>query len=89
MVSDPCTSESPLLTGLGILGVGFKRFGSEEKLVEDPIHHLYEIYVKINKVITDEAEAEKAKVEAEGKKFEEYNKQVSYYLSAFSSYCSC
>lgn len=61
----------------GILGVGFKRFGSEEKLVEDPIHHLFEIYVKINAVITEEAEQEKAKAEAAGQKFDEHNKQAS------------
>ncbi|TGZ84166.1 arginyl-tRNA synthetase [Ascodesmis nigricans] len=60
----------------GILGVGFKRFGSEQKLIDDPIHHLYEIYVQINKVITEEAEIEKAKAEAEGKKFDKYNKQT-------------
>ncbi|KAI5804586.1 hypothetical protein EDC01DRAFT_610726 [Geopyxis carbonaria] len=46
----------------GILSVGFNRFGSEEKLVEDPIHHLYEVYVAINKVIEAEKEAEKAKL---------------------------
>ncbi|GAA5944220.1 hypothetical protein JCM1841_003037 [Sporobolomyces salmonicolor] len=33
----------------GILAVGFERYGSEEKLAEDAITHLYEVYVKINK----------------------------------------
>ena len=32
----------------GILAVGFEKFGSEEKLKEDPIKHLFEVYVKIN-----------------------------------------
>ncbi|GAA6042570.1 hypothetical protein JCM8097_003136 [Rhodosporidiobolus ruineniae] len=32
----------------GILAVGFERYGSEEKLKEDAITHLYEVYVKIN-----------------------------------------
>lgn len=32
----------------GILAVGFERYGSEEKLLEDAITHLYDVYVKIN-----------------------------------------
>ncbi|KAK4048753.1 arginyl-tRNA synthetase [Microbotryomycetes sp. JL201] len=32
----------------GLLAVGYERYGSEEKLKEDPISHLYEVYVKIN-----------------------------------------
>ncbi|KAK4053001.1 arginyl-tRNA synthetase [Microbotryomycetes sp. JL221] len=32
----------------GLLAVGFERYGSEDKLREDPISHLYEVYVKIN-----------------------------------------
>ncbi|GAA5933177.1 arginine--tRNA ligase [Sporobolomyces koalae] len=32
----------------GILAVGFEKYGSEEKLREDAITHLYEVYVKIN-----------------------------------------
>lgn len=34
---------------VGLLAVGFNRFGSEEHLSRDPIQHLYEVYVKINK----------------------------------------
>lgn len=41
----------------GILAVGFKRFGSEEKLLADPINHLFEVYVKVNQEITSEKEA--------------------------------
>ncbi|KAF9978937.1 hypothetical protein BGZ75_009861 [Mortierella antarctica] len=32
----------------GLLAVGFERYGSEEKLLEDPIKHLFDVYVKIN-----------------------------------------
>lgn len=40
----------------GVLGVGFERYGSIEKLESDAINHLFEVYVAINKDI----EAEKA-----------------------------
>lgn len=33
----------------GLLAVGLKLFGSEKKLQEDPINHLFEVYVKTNK----------------------------------------
>ena len=33
----------------GLLAVGYTRYGDEEKLVADPIHHLFDIYVAINK----------------------------------------
>jgi arginyl-tRNA synthetase len=46
----------------GILGVGFKRYGSEELLVKDPIRHLFDVYVKINSVIKEEKEAEAEKL---------------------------
>lgn len=49
----------------GILGVGFARFGSESQLESDPIQHLFEVYVKINKVITEEKEASKAETGVE------------------------
>ncbi|MEE6476278.1 hypothetical protein FKM82_011030 [Ascaphus truei] len=32
----------------GLLGVGFRRFGCEEKLQANPLQHLFEVYVKIN-----------------------------------------
>lgn len=41
----------------GILGVGFARYGSEEELKTNAIQHLFDVYVKINKDITDEKEA--------------------------------
>lgn len=34
---------------IGLLAVGFEKYGSEAELEEDPIKHLYEVYVKINK----------------------------------------
>lgn len=40
----------------GLLAVGFDRYGSEEKLQEDPIKHLYDVYVKINADATKEIE---------------------------------
>ncbi|GMM34498.1 arginine--tRNA ligase [Saccharomycopsis crataegensis] len=41
----------------GVLAVGFERYGSQEKLSTDPINHLFEVYVKINKDITEEKES--------------------------------
>lgn len=40
----------------GILAVGFAKYGSEEALEQDPINHLFEVYVKINKDATEEGE---------------------------------
>lgn len=40
----------------GLLAVGFKKYGSEEKLASDPINHLFDVYVQINRDISDEAE---------------------------------
>ncbi|KAJ1979337.1 arginyl-tRNA synthetase, partial [Dimargaris verticillata] len=33
----------------GLLAVGFERHGSKQALEDDPIHHLYEVYVQINR----------------------------------------
>ncbi|KAF9578419.1 hypothetical protein BGW38_005780 [Lunasporangiospora selenospora] len=33
----------------GLLAIGFEKYGSEEKLLEDPIKHLFDVYVEINK----------------------------------------
>ncbi|KAF2178010.1 arginyl-tRNA synthetase [Zopfia rhizophila CBS 207.26] len=38
----------------GLLALGFKMFGDDKSLEEDPIHHLYQIYVKINQMLADE-----------------------------------
>ncbi|KAI8368287.1 uncharacterized protein BYT42DRAFT_539504 [Radiomyces spectabilis] len=53
----------------GLLAVGFARHGSEEKLLSDPIKHLYDVYVQINRdaeenpAIHDEARAYFKKME--------------------------
>ncbi|KAI8059871.1 arginyl-tRNA synthetase [Gongronella butleri] len=33
----------------GLLAVGFGKYGDHDELRRDPIHHLYDVYVKINK----------------------------------------
>uniref|UniRef100_A0A7N8YCU9 Probable arginine--tRNA ligase, mitochondrial n=1 Tax=Mastacembelus armatus TaxID=205130 RepID=A0A7N8YCU9_9TELE len=33
----------------GLLGAGFGQFGSEEKLKQNPLQHLFEVYVRMNK----------------------------------------
>ncbi|KAF9408564.1 hypothetical protein BGZ94_002270, partial [Podila epigama] len=53
----------------GLLAVGFERYGSEEKLLEDPIKHLFDVYVKVNadakenEAVHDEARAYFKKME--------------------------
>jgi hypothetical protein len=41
----------------GILAVGFKKYGSHEKLKASPIRHLLEVYVKANSDESIRAEA--------------------------------
>jgi arginyl-tRNA synthetase len=36
------------MRGVGILAVGFEKYGSEAELEADAITHLYDVYVKIN-----------------------------------------
>ncbi|KAI9227942.1 MAG: hypothetical protein DHS80DRAFT_27419 [Piptocephalis tieghemiana] len=55
-VHDACGYETIAMNYLGdwgkqygLLAVGFSRYGNAEKLVKDPIKHLYEVYVAINK----------------------------------------
>ncbi|SCU98445.1 LAFA_0G17964g1_1 [Lachancea sp. 'fantastica'] len=40
----------------GLLAVGFERYGSEEALKNDPIKHLYDVYVRVNKDIEAEGD---------------------------------
>ena len=47
----------------GVLALGFKKYGSEEELVKNPIGHLYDVYVRISADARDEAEDVKAKKE--------------------------
>ena len=39
----------------GLLANGYKEFGSEEELEKNPIGHLFDVYVKVNKVVTEQA----------------------------------
>ncbi|TFK96258.1 hypothetical protein BDV98DRAFT_516134 [Pterulicium gracile] len=36
-------------TQFGLIATGFEKYGSQERLEANPIHHLFEIYVQINK----------------------------------------
>ena len=38
----------------GLLALGFKSFGHEKALEDDPIQHLYQIYVKVNHLLAEE-----------------------------------
>lgn len=72
----------------GLLALGFEKYGNEEALQVDPINHLYEIYVKINKDLTAEKE-EIGKLEAEGKdashiKNEGLDEQARRYFKAMT-----
>ena len=40
----------------GLLAVGFNKYGDEKKLEADPINHLFEVYVQINKDVESEKE---------------------------------
>lgn len=50
----------------GILAVGYERYGNEEALAQDPINHLFEIYVRVNKEIAEEKE-EAERLQKDGK----------------------
>ncbi|XP_049851708.1 probable arginine--tRNA ligase, cytoplasmic isoform X1 [Schistocerca gregaria] len=39
----------------GLLALGYERFGSEEELSRNPIYHLFDIYVKANKVCEEDS----------------------------------
>lgn len=47
----------------GVLAIGYQRFGDEKELEQNPIGHLYNVYVKISAISTDEQEVLKAKKE--------------------------
>ncbi|KAL4939636.1 hypothetical protein BDV06DRAFT_198524 [Aspergillus oleicola] len=38
----------------GLLANGFKMFGDEEKLLQNPIGHLFDVYVKINGIVSEQ-----------------------------------
>ena len=60
----------------GLLANAFEKYGSEEKLKADPIGHLFDIYVEINKASKPEEDAIKEKKE-ELKQAEEYKKDTT------------
>lgn len=73
----------------GLLALGFEKYGSEEALLADPINHLFEIYVKISKDLSNEKE-EITKLEAEGKdasqiKNEGLDEQARRYFKAMTN----
>ncbi|OCF75731.1 arginine-tRNA ligase [Kwoniella mangroviensis CBS 8886] len=43
-------------TQYGLLSVGFDKFGDEQELIKDPIHHLFQVYVKINNAKAEQKE---------------------------------
>ncbi|XP_061479277.1 probable arginine--tRNA ligase, mitochondrial isoform X2 [Rhineura floridana] len=43
----------------GLLGAGFQQFGSEEKLKSNPLRHLFEVYVQVNKASEEEESIKK------------------------------
>ncbi|WBW71413.1 mitochondrial and cytoplasmic arginine-tRNA ligase Rrs1/Mrs1 [Schizosaccharomyces osmophilus] len=53
----------------GLLAIGFKRYGNDKELEENPMRHLYDVYVKINADATAEEEKiqqESAEAESKG-----------------------
>uniref|UniRef100_A0A5F9C106 Probable arginine--tRNA ligase, mitochondrial n=1 Tax=Oryctolagus cuniculus TaxID=9986 RepID=A0A5F9C106_RABIT len=44
----------------GLLGTGFQLFGYEEKLQSNPLQHLFEIYVQVNKEAADDKSVAKS-----------------------------
>lgn len=47
----------------GLLGAGFERFGSEEKLRTQPLEHLFEVYVRVNREAESDASVRPAAAE--------------------------
>ncbi|WVW85335.1 arginine-tRNA ligase [Kwoniella bestiolae CBS 10118] len=43
-------------TQYGLLSVGFDKYGDEQELIKDPIHHLFQVYVKINNAKAEQKE---------------------------------
>jgi arginyl-tRNA synthetase len=66
----------------GVLAVGFQRYGNEEDLKQNPIAHLFEVYVKINQDMGEE-EKEMKKIEEEIKNRRSKNEDVAEQQVAF------
>lgn len=73
----------------GVLALGFQKYGSEEELQKDPINHLFEVYVKINKDIESEggslpeAESTDGQARAYFKKMEDGDEEALKYWKRF------
>ncbi|KAI2616951.1 arginyl-tRNA synthetase [Hypomontagnella submonticulosa] len=59
---------------IGLLGVGWDKFGSEEEFQMDPMHHLFDVYQKINNIFKPEKEASR-KARDEGRDTAEIESQ--------------
>ncbi|RMZ70184.1 hypothetical protein GMOD_00000244 [Pyrenophora seminiperda CCB06] len=70
----------------GLLALGFKMFGDDKVLEGDPIHHLYQIYVKINSLLADERkeieQLEKDRKDASKLRNEGLDEQARKYFKA-------
>lgn len=42
----------------GLLAIAYHRWGNAEDLKKDPINHMFDLYVRINKMVSEEAEAD-------------------------------
>ncbi|CAM4532422.1 unnamed protein product [Lepidochelys olivacea] len=43
----------------GLLGAGFQQFGNEDKLKSNPLEHLFEVYVQVNKAAAEDENIKK------------------------------
>lgn len=58
----------------GLLAIGFERYGNEKSLAEDPINHLFDVYVRINKDIEMEGDSLPMEESTNGKAREYFKK---------------
>lgn len=56
--------------------MGFERFGDESKLMEEPIGHLFAVYVKIHKIIGEEEDAEIKAMKEKGEDMKALEEEV-------------
>ncbi|KAK7497680.1 hypothetical protein BaRGS_00011075 [Batillaria attramentaria] len=61
-------------TQFGLLAVGYQRHGNEELLKSDPLLHLFEVYVKINKKVEEEDKAKRGSSRTYGEGLEIFRK---------------
>lgn len=59
----------------GLLAIGFNIFGDEVELKKDPIHHLYQVYVKVNQLAKEDPEID-IQANAYFKKMEQGDKEA-------------